>query len=324
MVDEKINKIAEHPLQTSYWGEFRKNWGNEILYTKFGLLTLHKLPFTNFKVAIFEKGPTPTKEMLDELKIIARKNNIFFIKLEPFISRKKLGLQKTNNVIRLLKTNGCTKGKTLFTPTTFWIDLTKSEDELMNSFHSKTRYNIRYAERKGVEVKEDNSESAFQTYLKLTFETAKRQGFYAHTKKYHKLMWEYLHTRMVKEGQRPIARLLVAKYKGKILTTWIVFFWRDFLYYPYGASSDEMRNVMASNLMMWEVICYGKSLGAKTFDLWGKEEGKGFTKFKEGYNPEVVEFLGSWDLIINKPTYWLYRLAEKIRWFFLRKLPLRI
>ena len=75
---------------------------------------------------------------------------------------------------------------------------------------------------------------------------------------------------------------------------------------------------MANNLMMWEAIRYGKKLGLKTFDLWGREPGKGFTKFKEGYNPKVVEFLGTWDLVIDKSKYNLYRAAENIRWIALR------
>ena len=65
---------------------------------------------------------------------------------------------------------------------------------------------------------------------------------------------------------------------------------------------------------MWEAIKFGKKLGLTTFDLWGREEGKGFTKFKEGYNPKVIEFLGTWDLVINKPLYAIYILAEWIRW----------
>ena len=55
-----------------------------------------------------------------------------------------------------------------------------------------------------------------------------------------------------------------------------------------------------------------------TFDLWGREEGKGFTRFKEGFNPKVVEFLGTWDLVINPTIYKIYRFAEKIRWSLLR------
>jgi lipid II:glycine glycyltransferase (peptidoglycan interpeptide bridge formation enzyme) len=91
-----------------------------------------------------------------------------------------------------------------------------------------------------------------------------------------------------------------------------------FLYYPYGASTDKYKEVMANNLMMWEAIRFGKKLGLTTFDLWGREEGKGFTKFKEGYNPDVVTFIGSWDLVINKPLYYVYRIAEMVRWYLLR------
>jgi lipid II:glycine glycyltransferase (peptidoglycan interpeptide bridge formation enzyme) len=304
MTTNFLDKIATHPLQTSAWAEFRSQWGNEILKTEYGILTVHKIPFTNLKLAIFEKGPSPTKQMLRDLVKIAKENKLIFIKLEP-------NQQKSEGLINLLKDFGAVRGRRLFTPSTFCIDLTKSEEELLKGFHHKTRYNIRLAQRQGVEVVEDNSDKAFEKYLKLTFDTAKRQGFYAHTEKYHRLMWKHLR-------EAGIAHLLTAVYKKEILTTWILFEWKDFLYYPYGASSDKYREVMANNLMMWEVIRFGKKQNLTTFDLWGREEGKGFTKFKEGYNPKVVEFVGNWDLVINKPLYYLYQIAEKVRWFFLR------
>lgn len=304
MITNNLDKTATHPLQTSAWAEFRKKWGNEVLETKYGILTLHKIPFTNYKIGMFIKGPTPTKQMLEDLKKIGREKNLIFIKLEP-------NVEKEESLVKLMRSSGAVSGKTLFTPTTFWIDLTPSEEKLMKSFSSKTRYNIRVAERNGVTVKEDNSDKAFERYLSLTRETVRRQGFYAHTEKYHRLMWEILR----KAG---IAHLLVATYKKQIITTWILFEWRKFLYYPYGASTEEHKNVMANNLMMWEAIKFGKKLGLTTFDLWGREEGKGFTKFKEGYNPKVIEFLGTWDLAINKPIYEIYRILEKFRWSTLK------
>ena len=292
-----------HPLQTTEWGEFRKEWGNEILTTEFGIITLHKIPFTKFKIGIFEKGPKPTREMINQLKELGKEKSIVFIKLEP-------NVEKDDSIIELLSKSGLIRGKTLFTPTTFWIDLTKSEEELLASFSSKTRYNIRLAQKHGVNVRIDNSDKAFEKYLELTEETNKRQGFYSHTPRYHRLMWKHL------KGN--IANLLKASYKGEIITTWILFSHDGFLYYPYGASTDKYKEVMANNLMMWEAIKFGKKQGLTTFDLWGREEGKGFTKFKEGYNPKVVEFVGSWDLVINKPMYYLYRMAEKVRWWILR------
>lgn len=298
-----LDTIATHPLQTSFWESFRRAWGNEVLETKWGILTLHKLPPTPYKLAIFEKGPTPTKEMLEGLKKIAKENNIIFIKLEP-------NCLKSDKLVKLMESEGAREGKRFFTPTTFWIDLTKSEEDLLKSFTSKTRYNIRLAQKKGVTVKEDDSDKAFERYLELTRETTIRQAFFAHTEKYHRLMWKYL-------GGK-IAHLVTATYNGEIITTWILFSWKNFLYYPYGASTEEHKEVMANNLIMWEAIKFGKSMGLSTFDLWGREEGKGFTKFKEGYNPQIVEFLGTWDLVINKPVYMIYTLAEKIRWKILK------
>lgn len=299
----KIDSIATHPLQTTHWRDFRKAWGNEVLETPWGILTVHKLPLINYKLAIFEKGPAPNRDILDGLKKIARENRIIFIKLEP-------NCLKSNSLVGMVKSQGAVPGKRFFTPTTFWIDLTRPEDEILKSFSSKTRYNIRLAQKKGVEVKEDNSDKAFEKYLDLTRETTQRQGFYAHTERYHRLMWKYL--------REKIAHLMTATYKGEVVTTWILFKWKDFLYYPYGASTEKHKEVMANNLMMWEAIRFGRKHGLKTFDLWGREEGKGFTKFKEGYNPKIVEFLGTWDLVINKPVYKIYILAEKIRWRFLK------
>lgn len=303
-----------HPLQTKAWGQFRRAWGNEVLETKYGILTLHRIPLINKKIGMFIKGAAPTKAMLIDLKKIAKEHNLIFIKLEP-------NVRKNTKFTRLLTNSGATSGKTLFTPTTFQIDLTKSEEELLKSFHSKTRYNIRYAERHGVTVVEDNSDKAFEKYLQLMRETAQRQGFYAHSEKYHRLMWKYLR----KAG---IAHLLVAKKgptspkaslgaSGEVLTTWILFRSKDALYYPYGAWSGKNQNLQPNSLMMWSAIKFGKKQKLKYFDLWGREFGKGFTRFKEGFSPEIVEFLGTWDLITS-PLYWPYVYAEKLRWLILR------
>lgn len=292
-----------HPLQTKEWAEFRKEWGNKIVFEKDNLIIFSKIPHTKFTIGTVMKGPNIARSDLEAIRKVAQENNSIFVKFEP-------NLLNNPKLLSKYKKLGLIEGKRLFTPTTFWIDLTPSEDDLMKSFSSKTRYNIRLAQKHGVKVEIDNSDKAFEKYLELTAETNKRQGFYSHTPRYHKLMWKYL--------KEKIANLLVAKYDNEIISTWILFNRDGFLYYPYGASTDKHKEVMANNLMMWEAIRFGKSLKLKTFDLWGREEGKGFTKFKEGYNPRVVEFLGSWDLVINKPLYYLYRFAEKIRWFILR------
>ena len=227
----------------------------------------------------------------------------------------------------------------LFTKYTFILDLTKSEEELLRNMHPKTRYNIKVAQKHEVMVIEDNSDEAFETYLKLTRETTKRQGFYAHSEQYHRLQWETLGIKnqkskiknhdsyfMIHNSNKLSAHLLTATYKNRVLVAWILFTFKDTLYYPYGASSSLHRDTMASNLMMWEAIRFGKKLGLKKFDMWGslgpapspKDPWYGFHRFKEGYGGKLVEFVGSYDLVINPVLYQLYKIADKIRWVLLK------
>ena len=295
-----------HPMQSPEWGEFRSEWGNKVLKVDNQQITFSKIPHTPLTIGTVFKGPMPTAGDIKHLKEIGKRERAVFIKLEPNI----INLRGSPQVQPNLEGYKPVKGKRFFTPTTFVIDLTKSEEELLKSFNAKTRYNIKLAQKHGVVVREDNSPEAFDKYLQLTFATAKRQNFFAHSHRYHQLMWKHLHPK--------IAHLLTATYNQKIVSAWILFMHDKVLYYPYGASSTEHKEVMANNLMMWEAIKFGKKHRCTSFDLWGREEGKGFTKFKEGYNPQVVEFIGSWDLVINPLLYWPYRLAEKIRWLVLK------
>jgi len=278
----------DHPIQTQEWGEFRKSAGNEILSTRYGLLTLHKIPFLPFRLAMFLKGPKPTEKMLADLKKLGKEKGLIFIKLEPnYVSPNE---PTKNKLSKLLYKNGCVPGKTLFTPSTFWVDLTKSEEELLKSFHPKTRYNIRLAQKNGVEVVEDNSTKAFEKYISLTRETVMRQGFYAHNEKYHRLMWKHLHQSPITNHQPPIAHLLTARYKGKIITTWIVFSWKDSLYYPYGASTEEHKKVMANNLICGRQYALENPLVLKLSTSGGGRKAKGLPNLKKVITPEWLSF----------------------------------
>lgn len=335
MNPKDFNKHANHPLQAFEWGEFRKKTGVKIIRGKDFQLTIHKIPHSSWTIGYLPKGNLPEEKLIEELKKIGKDNNCIFIQLEPNIPSSMV-----NNKWSIV--NLVPAAHPLFTRYTFVLDLTKSEDELLKNMHPKTRYNIKVAQKHGVKVLEDNSDEAFKAYLKLTNETTKRQRFYAHTQRYHKLMWQELGIKnqelriknkknhdssfMIHDSDRLNAHLLLAKYKKETLVAWILFTFKDTLYYPYGASSDKNRETMASNLMMWDAIRFGKKLGLAKFDMWGalgpnpdpKDPWYGFHKFKQGYGAQLVEFIGSYDLVINPFLYNLYKIADKIRWGILR------
>ena len=324
-----FNNIVAHPLQSYEWGEFRKKTGVIVVrkgyFEKEKLLealqlTIHKIPHTNFTIGYLPKGILPTQQTVRELKNIAKKYNCICIQIEPNI------FQSDSNKKSILSLGFSPSAHPLFTKYTFQLDLKKSEEELLKNMSQKTRYNIRVAQKHNVSVHEESSKEAFSAYLQLMQETTTRQRFYAHTKNYHTLMWQTLGNAKKQNENELQAHLFIASLDKKPLTTWIIFTFHDMLYYPYGASSSQHREAMSSNLMMWEVIKFGKKLGLKIFDMWGslsqtpdtKDPWYGFHKFKQGYGPQLVEFVGSYDLITNTPIYLLYKIADKLRWLLLR------
>jgi lipid II:glycine glycyltransferase (peptidoglycan interpeptide bridge formation enzyme) len=331
---DAYNAVVTHPLQSYEWGEFREKTGIKVI--RRGVfegeklldgfqLTLHPVPKTKFTIGYLPKSNQPGREVLEELQKIGKENNCIFIQLEPNIPKiSNFKFQISNFKI-------VPSAHPLFTKYTFVLDLTKSEEELLKDMHPKTRYNIRVAEKHSVKVSEDNSDKAFEKYLELTEETTRRQKFYAHTKEYHKLQWETFNKQRAKgEEQREqnelTTHLFVAEYEKQILTAMLFFVFKDALYYPYGASSSEHRNTMHSVLTMWEAIKFGKKLGLKQFDMWGSlsenpdpnDSWFGFHQFKQRYGPDLVEFVGSYDLVINPLAYQGYKIADKLRWAYLK------
>lgn len=318
-----------HPLQTRTWGEFREQTGVKVVFGSDFVMTLHRVPKTQFTIGYIPKGKLPTKPFIHELQKVGKENNCIFIQLEPNVTidttilrDKDIENKDAHNIFLSQYPDIHPAAHPLFTKYTFMLDLAQSEETLLKNMHPKTRYNIRVAEKKGVVVTEDNSEKAFETFLRLNHETNTRQKFYSHPDSY---FWKL--RRIASKSESDFSfHLMTATYDKTILTSWVLFICGDTLYYPYGASSSEHREVMSNNLMMWEVIRFGKSLGLKQFDMWGslgpnpdtKDPWFGFHRFKQGYGGALTEFVGSYDLVLNTPLYQGYKVADKLRWMWLK------
>jgi lipid II:glycine glycyltransferase (peptidoglycan interpeptide bridge formation enzyme) len=319
----KYNKLVNHVIQSWEWGEFRKSLGLPLLrygvyqngkLTKAFQLTLHKIPFTSQYVGYLPKGPLPDKELKEALEKIGIENNCTLIKVEPNVLVDEVPLYS-------IDPNFSPSPKPLFTKYNFLLDLTPSPETLLANLSQKTRYNVRLAQKKGVVVEERTDDKAFEIFLKMHFETTQRQGFHSHNSEYHRKLWKILR-------DADMARVLIAFYPSSPnsstlipLSAWMLFNFKDKLYYPYGASSIEYKEVMANNLVAWEAILLGKKLNCKTFDMWGAAHSPepdrsdpyyGFHTFKKGYGGKLVEYLGTYDLIFNDPLYWAFNIVDKM------------
>lgn len=322
------NQVVTHPLQSWEWGEFRT--ATNIKVERIGVfdqgrlvkafqVTFHPLPFMGMTVGYCPRGEMPDEEQLAVLKQLGRQHKALFIKLEPNIAEKVGNPSAHQEITKFLLSHDAVPGRPLFTRYSFQLDLTKPEEELFANASSKTRYNVNLAAKKGVTIRENTSEAGMEQYISILEETTNRQGFYAHTPEYFRKLWRVM-------GNSNMIRIFEAWYEDTVLVSWVMFVFNGVLYYPYGSSRSIHRDVMASNLMMWEMIRFGKSQGCSTFDMWGslgpepdpKDPWFGFHRFKKGYGGDLVEFIGTFDLVIDSRFYQAFRFLEDWRWKFLK------
>lgn len=308
------NAKALHPMQSWEWGEARREMGLTVVriadYNEKELvgvfqMTVHPIPKTPFKIGYVPRSGNPSAEVLGFLKNYGKKHNLIYIKFEPNITS---GDRNTHNLERLVKSDA-----PLFPKWTQSINLQRTEEELLRSMKPKTRYNIKLAQKKGVTVKEMSSNEGFEIFIKLYFETCKRQHYAGHNYSYHHTLYHTL--------KDSISHILIAFYENKAIAAYHLFEFNNVLYYPYGGSSDQYREVMGANLLMWEAIRFGRHHDCKSFDLWGSLDPDydssniwaGFTRFKSGYGSEFVQMVGSYDLVVNNLLYKPLILSQKIR-----------
>lgn len=321
MNEKQFNQRVVHPLQSWQWGEFRQKTGVKVIREKNFQVTVHPLAKLPYSIIYFPKGPAPNPAMLKTLTRIGKQEKAILIKMEPDLSwpaeqKKPSFILKTE---KMLSAHHCRPGRALFTPYTFQMDLSKTEKELLDQMKAKTRYNLRLAQKRGVKIVKDNSKKALAIYLKLTQETTQRQGFYAHTPEYHRLMWQTL-------APTGLYHLFLASFKNQPLAAYVFFTFKKRLFYPYGASTRAHREVMAPYALFWEAIKFGQKNNCLLFDMWGslgpepdpQDPWFGFHRFKQGFGGTLVKFIGTWDLVLNPKLYPCYNLANALRWQLLR------
>ncbi len=284
-----------HLLQSEEWGKFRQQTPNIKKILKIGqnYIYIHRIPYLPFTVAYL---PRPEKiENLEEIKKACQKEKAIFLKIEPLVPSEVEGSHKM--------------ARSVLPQHTIYIDLTKTEENLLKEMHPKTRYNILLAQKKGVVVKQNDD---IETFVKLLTETEDRQNFYSHKPDYYRKLFEIL---------RPI---ILTAYLDKIsIATIMLFKYENFLYYPYGGSDPKYKEYMAPSLLHWEAIKLGKKLGCKTYDLWGSYKEKpdesdpwwGIYRFKSGFGGQEITFPDTVDIPLS-PLYSLYPLLENFRKFF--------
>ncbi len=304
--------MEEHILQSRMWEQFKNAIGTPAIRAGGVLYTKHRIPFTNSYYAYCPRV-NPSVINFKELTDSLNENNCVAAHFDvPNVIK---GSMEETKALEIFETTCVKSSREEFAKGNFFLDLTQSEEDLLRNMHNKQRYNINYAQKKGVAVRKAEGEKDFNLFFDLYKETGSRQGFYYRSRNYLHTAWEIFNSYQACD-------LLIAEYEGKALSSWMLFVFNNVLYYPYGGSTEDLKNVQANCLIGWEAIRYGKSRGCKLFDMWGaardlkdeKDPYFGFSQFKAKFGGTHVTYINSYDFVLNESIYKMFNLANSLRW----------
>ena len=237
-------------------------------------------------------------------------------------------------------------------PDTVILNLAPDEETLLAGMHKKTRYNIRLAAKKGVEVTRLNGEqalAAIPAWYQLYEETGKRDGIALHPESYYRRLFsgeaagsavkplagekgilsnEPKSAVCSAPHQEPSFSLYLAEHEGQALAGIIVGRIGRRSTYMYGASGGRKRELMPNYLLQWRAISDARAEGAEEYDFFGippsddpSHPMHGLWRMKTGFGGEIRHYWGAWDYPLRPVIYRFYAFAEKLRgmWAALKK-----
>lgn len=193
-------------------------------------------------------------------------------------------------------------------PRSSWVlDITPEPDALLAGMKQKTRYNIRLAARKGVEVSAGGPDDLPEFYA-LFRETAERDDFFIHDEDVYRRMFGLF-------WDAGLFALLLARYEGKLIAATTLVCFGDTCWYLQGASSNEHRNLMAPYLLQWEGIKWAREHGCTQYDfravpdlLREDQDMYGVYRFKEGFGGRQLTTLHTYGQPYNAGLFGLWQM----------------
>ncbi len=327
----KINPIdldnyvrANHPeanfLQSAGWGKVYELDGEKVFY--FGLydgddligsavVILKKakrgayLEIPGGPLLDWDRNKRAVKAFMQEIRKVAEREKCVFVRMRP-------NIPDDYNNQQLVRELGLVPSPMhLHAEHTVMLDLSLSEDDLLKDMRRQTRYEVRRAQKLGIEVTFDTSKYAFTDFYNLQLETAKRQDFIPSSRRFIEAQHEAF------EGA---ARIYTASLNGKPLAKGLIIMQSPEAIYHEAASAEEGRKYPGAYALQWQVIRDAKDLGMKRYNLFGiappnspHHRYAGVTTFKTGFGGEQVTYLPAQDLVIRPFRYKFVHMLEVAR-----------
>ena len=297
-----------HFLQSPRWAQVKKSWRwmgvlaveEDVIVGAMSLL-IRPLPL-GFSVLYAPRGPACTRTdlpimtvLLDGAREAARKNGGILLHLDPDEPDTNEEFRKQMLLLGFSEQQS-TAFDNIQPQYVFRLSLSgKTAEEIFENFSSKTRYNIRLAQRRGVELRRYSGDGfipaeALDAFSRLMDETGLRDGFQVRNRVY----FQNLLTALGSDAVLYLAVLEETPVAGSL-----AIFFGSKAWYLYGASSNAHRNVMPNYLLQWEMIQESLRRGCRLYDLRGvsgnldeSDPLYGLYRFKKGFSGQFTKFTG--------------------------------
>jgi peptidoglycan pentaglycine glycine transferase (the first glycine) len=322
-----------HLLQSWEWGEFksRHGWAASRLIWRSGgdlptavaqiLERRVRTPVGEWRIQYCPRGPLLTTDdaglrqlVLQDLANYARRRRAIFIKIDPEWHLTSAGVRTDESTPAptasalgsWLADNGWRYAREQIQfRNTMLLSLSPPEEQLLAGMKQKTRYNIRLASRRQVQVRMGDSGDLGLLY-QLYAITSRRDGFVIRPETYYRDVWGSFMTAGLAQG-------FIAEVEGRAIAGLIVFRFGRRAWFLYGMSSELHRDRMPNYLLQWEAIRWAKTSGCTGYDFWGAPDQRdlgdplwGVYRFKEGFGAQMVETIGAWDFVLRPAIYYAY------------------
>jgi len=260
--------------------------------------------------AIENDNPEVLDALLARVHEIAQISHAVVCKMEPNVLE-----DEDEPWLDHLRTSGFQVNRQSICGRRSWVlDVRPDEQKILAGFRKTWRYNIRFAQRERVEVREVKTDEDFDTYYRLLMVTSQRDGFFVHPQDYHKEIYR----RYASTGD---ALLLLAIHQGQAVAARMVIRFGDTCLDMFGASSNEDRGFPKTHILQHHCIQWAKSKGCSSFDfrtipetLDENEEMYGVYHYKKGFGGFSRLHMPTQDYIYRPLIYYFWKtLVEQKR-----------
>lgn len=191
------------------------------------------------------------------------------------------------------------------------LQISGSQQEMMQSFKSKLRSQIKKSEKSGLDWKIGKSE--LLDYFYAVFSRNMRDlGSPVHSKKFFKAIFRYFYHHVF---------ICVVFYKSKPVAASFMFRFKKSLINPWASSIRDFRYLNANLYLYWQMIRFACHINAETFDMGRSSRNAPTYRFKKQFHPrEQFLYWYTWSF----PGKDILQAEETLSIHAWKKMPLRI